>query len=499
MIMEIEEQEFNHCQSSCNHCNNCSVDFDELDRSKLHEECGVFGIYSVSGDIAVAQSVYHGLVALQHRGQESCGIAVCDRGVFSYHKDMGLVSEVFNQEILSELKGQSAIGHVRYSTAGGSVRENSQPLVMRYVKGTLGLAHNGNLTNAYELRTDLEQRGAIFQTTIDSEVIAYLIARERLNYHSVEAAVKAAMTQLHGAYSLLVMSPRKLIAARDPKGFRPLCMGRIDNNIVFASETCALDAVGAQYMRDVDPGEIITCDSTGIHSDRTLCTNDVAHCIFEYIYFARTDSVIDGVSVYDSRRQAGRQLAKQMPVDADIVIGVPESGIDAAIGYSEQSGIPYAKGIVKNSYIGRTFIKPDQTQRTNAVRLKLNALKSIVGGRRVVMLDDSIVRGTTMHRIVSMLREAGASEVHVRISSPAFRNPCFYGVDIPSSEDLIANQHTVEEIAELIEADSLDFLDLDAIGKLTCGKKMRLCTACFDGRYPDGITTKHMNKDDKML
>lgn len=497
--MEIEEQEFNHCQSSCNHCNNCSVDFDELDRSKLHEECGVFGIYSASGDIAVAQSVYHGLVALQHRGQESCGIAVCDRGVFSYHKDMGLVSEVFNQEILSELKGQTAIGHVRYSTAGGSVRENSQPLVMRYVKGTLGLAHNGNLTNAHELRTDLEQRGAIFQTTIDSEVIAYLIARERLNYHSVEAAVKAAMTQLHGAYSLLVMSPRKLIAARDPKGFRPLCMGRIDNNIVFASETCALDAVGAQYMRDVDPGEIITCDSTGIHSDRTLCTNDVAHCIFEYIYFARTDSVIDGVSVYDSRRQAGRQLAKQKPVDADIVIGVPESGIDAAIGYAEQSGIPYAKGIVKNSYIGRTFIKPDQTQRTNAVRLKLNALKSIVGGRRVVMLDDSIVRGTTMHRIVSMLREAGASEVHVRISSPAFRNPCFYGVDIPSAEDLIANQHTVEEIAELIEADSLDFLDLDAIGKLTCGKKMRLCTACFDGRYPDGITTKHINKNDKIL
>lgn len=497
--MENKGLELNHCQSSCNHYDNCGMDFDELDRSKLHEECGVFGIYSVSGDIAVAQSVYHGLVALQHRGQESCGIAVCDRGVFSYHKDMGLVSEVFNKDILNELTGQIAIGHVRYSTAGGSVRENSQPLVMRYVKGTLGLAHNGNLTNAYELRTELEQRGAIFQTTIDSEVIAYMVARERLNYHSVEEAVRAVMKQLHGAYSLLVMSPRKLIAARDPKGFRPLCMGRIDNDIVFASETCALDAIGAQFMRDVDPGEIITCDSTGIHSDRTLCTNDVAHCVFEYIYFARTDSVIDGVSVYDSRRQAGRQLAKQKPVEADIVIGAPESGIDAAIGYAEQSGIPYAKGIVKNSYIGRTFIKPDQSQRTNAVRLKLNALKSVVGGRRVVLLDDSIVRGTTMHRIVSMLREAGASEVHVRISSPAFRNPCFYGVDIPSSEDLIANQHTVEEIAELIEADSLDFLDLDSISKLTCGKKMRLCTACFDGRYPDGITTKHMSKDDKIL
>ncbi len=486
--------------SNSNQCrsNDCCADDDFRD-SKLHEECGVFGIYSMSGNIAVAQSVYHGLVALQHRGQESCGIAVCDKGVFSYHKDMGLVSEVFNEKILDSLKGQIAIGHVRYSTAGGSIKENSQPLVMRYVKGTLGLAHNGNLTNTYELRSQLEQRGAIFQTTVDSEVIAYMVARERLNYHSVEEAVKSAMKQLKGASSLLVMSPRKLIAARDPKGFRPLCMGCIDKtNIVFASETCALDAVGAEFMRDVEPGEIITCDSNGIHSDRTLCTNDVAHCIFEYIYFARTDSVIDGVSVYDSRRQAGRQLAKQKPVSADIVIGVPESGIDAAIGYAEQSGIPYAKGIVKNSYIGRTFIKPDQSQRTNAVRLKLNALKSIVGGRRVVMLDDSIVRGTTMHRIVNMLREAGASEVHVRISSPAFRNPCFYGVDIPSADGLIANHHTVDEIAEIIEADSLDFLDLDAIGKLTCGKKLSLCTACFDGRYPDGVPTMHMSKDDKF-
>ncbi len=491
--------ESGHCQSGCRDCSHCGTDFTELNSSKLHEECGVFGIYSYDRDIAVAPCVYHGLVALQHRGQESCGIAVSDMGKFSHHKDMGLVSEVFDKQKLDELCGQIAIGHVRYSTAGGSVVENCQPLVMRYVKGTLGLAHNGNLTNAYELRSELEQRGAIFQTTIDSEVIAYTVARERLKCHAVESAVKAAMQKLHGAYSLLVMSPRKLIAARDPKGFRPLCMGRIDNNIIFASESCALDAVGAKFMRDVDPGEIITCDENGVHSDRSLCTKDIAHCVFEYIYFARTDSVIDGVSVYESRRQAGRQLAKQKPVKADIVIGVPESGIDAAIGYAEESGIPYAKGIVKNSYIGRTFIKPDQSQRTNAVRLKLNALKSIVSGRRVVMLDDSIVRGTTMHRIVSMLREAGASEVHVRISSPAFRNPCFYGVDIPSKDDLIANQHTVEEIAELIEADSLDFLDLDSISKLTCGLKLPLCTACFDGRYPDGMTSHHMNKDDEVL
>lgn len=491
--------ESGHCQSGSCHCGDCGVEFPELDRSKLHEECGVFGIYSYDKDIAVAPCVYHGLVALQHRGQESCGIAVSDMGKFSHHKDMGLVSEVFNKQKLDELKGQIAIGHVRYSTAGGSVVENCQPLVMRYVKGTLGLAHNGNLTNAYELRSELEQRGAIFQTTIDSEVIAYMVARERLKCHAVEDAVKAAMQKLHGAYSLLVMSPRKLIAARDPKGFRPLCMGLIDNNYVFASETCALDAVGAKFVKDVDPGEIIICDENGMRSDRSLCTKDIAHCVFEYIYFARTDSRIDGVPVYESRRQAGRQLAKQKPVKADIVIGVPESGIDAAIGYAEESGIPYAKGIVKNSYIGRTFIKPDQSQRTNAVRLKLNALKSIVAGRRVIMLDDSIVRGTTMHRIVNMLREAGASEVHVRISSPAFRNPCFYGVDIPSKDDLIANQHTVDEIAELIEADSLDFLDLDSISKLTCGANLPLCTACFDGRYPDGITSHHMSKDDEVL
>ena len=481
--MDFLNDESVNCKGGCGECSKCResvVDNSELERAKLHEECGVFGIYSYDREIAVSPCVYHGLVALQHRGQESCG-------------------EVFNKQKLDELVGQIAIGHVRYSTAGGSVAENCQPLVMRYVKGTLGFAHNGNLTNAYELRKELEERGAIFQTTIDSEVIAYLVARERPHTHKVELAVRQAMKQLHGAYSLLVMSPRKLIAARDPKGFRPLCMGRIGNDIVFASETCALDAVGAKFMRDVDPGEIITCDEDGMHSDRSLCKSDIAHCVFEYIYFARTDSVIDGVSVYESRRQAGRQLAKQKPVKADIVIGVPESGIDAAIGYAEESGIPYAKGIVKNSYIGRTFIKPDQSQRTNAVRLKLNALESIVKGRRVVMLDDSIVRGTTMHRIVNMLREAGASEVHVRISSPAFRNPCFYGVDIPSKDDLIANQHTIDEIAELIEADSLDFLDLDAIVKLTCGKKLPLCTACFDGRYPDGMTSHHMNKDDEIL
>lgn len=469
-----------------------------IHEEKLHEECGVFGIYS-DNEISVSQAAYHGLIALQHRGQESCGIAVNDRGVIDYYKDMGLVSEVFNKKILEGLPGQMAIGHVRYSTAGGSVPENSQPLVMRYIKGTLAIAHNGNLTNAVEMREELEHRGAIFQTTIDSEVIAYLIARERVHSHSVEDAVLKTMPQLHGAYSLMVMSPRKLIAARDPHGFRPLCMGKIGNSVVFASESCALDACGAEFVRDIEPGEIVVCENGKIRSIKDLCNAKSARCIFEYIYFARSDSVIDGVSVYESRKAAGRELAKQHPVDADLVIGVPESGIDAAVGYSEQSGIPYEKGMVKNSYIGRTFIKPDQSQRTSAVALKLNALRSVIEGKRIVMLDDSIVRGTTMNRIVEMLRNAGAKEVHVRISSPPFRWPCFYGTDIPSGKDLIANNYSVEEIAKIIGADSLGFLEKDSLDKLLGDKKFGYCSACFCGEYPDGVTKKLIAKDDKIV
>ncbi|MBQ8135578.1 MAG: amidophosphoribosyltransferase [Clostridia bacterium] len=468
-----------------------SIDSQEFFSEELHEECGVFGIYG-DDSLSPAYACYNGLLALQHRGQESCGIAVNDRGVISGHKNMGLVSEVFSNEILNSLKGQMAIAHVRYSTAGGSVRENSQPLVMRYVKGTLAIAHNGNLTNAYEIRRELEYRGAIFQTTIDSEAIAYLIARERVRAGSVEAAVERAMGQIDGAYSLLVMSPQKLIAARDPHGFRPLCIGKLGNSIVFASETCALAACGAEFVRDVEPGEIVVADEDGLHSIRTCIPekSKKSLCVFEYIYFARTDSEIDGISVYGSRKEAGRILAREFPVEADIVIGVPESGIDAAIGYSEESGIPYEKGIVKNGYIGRTFIKPTQKERANSVRLKLNPLRSVLDGKRVVVIDDSIVRGTTCDRIVKMLRNAGAKEVHLRISSPPFIWPCFYGTDIPSRDELIAVKHTVDEICDLTGADSLGFFPPEKLGEMLGGKDCGFCDACFSGKYPTKIPEK---------
>ncbi len=468
-----------------------NTNFDGCFSEELHEECGVFGIYG-DDSIAPAYACYNGLLALQHRGQESCGISVNDRGVITGHKNMGLVSEVFSNEILNGLKGQMAISHVRYSTAGGSVRENSQPLVMRYVKGTLAIAHNGNLTNAYEIRRELERRGAIFQTTIDSEAIAYLIARERIKAESVEDAVAKTMKQIDGAYSLLVMSPQKLIAARDPHGFRPLCMGKIGNSVVFASESCALAACGAEFVRDIEPGEIVVVDETGVRSITANCpkNNKKSLCVFEYIYFARTDSEIDGISVYESRKEAGRILAREFPVEADIVIGVPESGIDAAIGYSEESGIPYEKGIVKNGYIGRTFIKPTQKERANSVRLKLNPLTSVLKGKRVVVIDDSIVRGTTCDRIVKMLRNAGATEVHLRISSPPFVWPCFYGTDIPSRDELIAVKHTVDEICTLTGADSLGFFPPDKLGEMLGNKHAGICDACFSGVYPTKIPEK---------
>ena len=455
----------------------------DYDGNKPHEECGVFGIYS-DGEVNPAYAAYNGLLALQHRGQESCGIAVSDRGVVSYHKDMGLVTEVFNDKILNGLPGQMAVGHVRYSTAGASVRENAQPLVMRYIKGTLSIAHNGNLTNAYELHHTLERRGSIFQTTIDTEVIAYIIARERVDAPSIEEAVRRAMPQLQGSYSMIVMSPQKLIAARDPHGFRPLSIGRIGNSYVFASETCALDACGAEFVRDVEPGEIVVADKDGLRSIKDPVNAQKSLCVFEYIYFARTDSVVDGISVYEARKEAGRLLARQHPVDADMVIGVPESGVDAAIGYSEETGIPFEKGIVKNTYIGRTFIKPTQSDRERSVRIKLNSLASSVKGKRVVMLDDSIVRGTTSARIVTMLKEAGATEVHLRISSPPFLWPCYYGTDIPSKDDLIACQHSIQEIGEMSFADSIEFLDLANLPKMLGGCASGYCDACFSGQYP---------------
>lgn len=458
----------------------------ELDDS-LHEECGVFGIYDFDGN-DVASTIYYGLFALQHRGQESCGIAVSDtdgpKGQVVSYKGMGLVNEVFTPEELSKLKGNIGIGHTRYSTAGSSTRENAQPLVLNYVKGTLGLAHNGNLINALELRKELEYTGAIFQTTIDSEVIAYHIARERINSASVEEAVNKAVRKIKGAFSLIVMSPRKLIGARDPYGFKPLCIGKRDNAYILASETCALDTIGAEFVRDVLPGEIVTINEEGIQSDTSLCLprEQEARCIFEYIYFARPDSIIDGVSVYASRIQAGRFLAIDSPVEADIVVGVPESGNAAALGYSLQSGIPYGTAFVKNSYVGRTFIKPKQSNRESSVRVKLNVLKEAVKGKRVIMIDDSIVRGTTSDRIVGMLKEAGAIEVHVRISSPPFISECYFGTDIPSKEQLIAYNRTIEDIRKVIGADTLGYLKIERLEEMSEG--LPICKGCFTGNYP---------------
>lgn len=452
----------------------------------LHEECGVFGVYDFDGR-DVASTIYYGLFALQHRGQESCGIAVSDtegpKGKVLSYKDMGLVNEVFDPENLEKLKGNIGVGHVRYSTAGGSIRENAQPLVLNYVKGTLGMAHNGNLLNAVELREELSYTGAIFQTTIDSEVIAYLIARERLKVGTVEEAVKNAMLKIKGAYSLIVMSPRKLIGARDPFGFKPLCIGKRDNAYFLSSETCALDTVGAEFVRDVLPGEIVTITSKGIVSDTTLCQEKKARCIFEYIYFARPDSKIDGMGVYESRINAGRILAKTHPVDADIVVGVPESGNPAALGYSLESGIPYGNAFIKNNYVGRTFIKPRQEQRESSVKVKLNVLKEAVEGKRVIMIDDSIVRGTTSARIVNLLKNSGAKEVHVRISSPPFKHPCYFGTDIPSEDQLIASGNSVDEICKKIGADSLGYLEVDRLSEMICGQK-GYCDACFTGNYP---------------
>ena len=455
---------------------------------KLGEECGVFGIYDFDGN-DVASTIYYGLFALQHRGQESCGIAVSDtagpKGKVLSAKEMGLLNENFTPEVINKLKGDIGVGHVRYSTAGSSTRENAQPLVLNYVKGTLGLAHNGNLINATKLRRELEYTGAIFQTTIDSEVIAYHIARERLNSKTVEEAVRRAMHKIEGAYSLIVMSPRKLIGARDPYGFRPLCIGKRDNAYILASETCALDTIGAEFVRDVEPGEIVTISpDKGIESDKSMCLSKEQHgrCVFEYIYFARPDSHIDGVSVYDSRIMAGKFLAMDSPVEADLVVGVPESGNCAALGYSMQSGIPYGQAFVKNAYVGRTFIKPGQKSRESSVQVKLNAIREAVNGKRIIMIDDSIVRGTTSDRIVRMLREAGAKEVHMRVSSPPFLWPCYFGTDVPAREQLIAHNRTVEEICKIIGADTLAYLKMERLNEIA--GHLGICRGCFTGRYP---------------
>ncbi len=451
----------------------------------VHEECGVFGVISDRPE-NVARTVYYGLYALQHRGQESCGIVVNDDGVFSSRRDIGLVSEVFTSEVLSSFpKGTMAVGHNRYGTTGASNRSNCQPIVVNHQKGRMALAHNGNLSNAAELRSGLELTGAIFHTTSDTETIAYIVTKMRLYAPSIEDAVVSAMGVLEGAYSLVLMSPQKLICARDPYGFRPLCYGRTeDGAYIVASESCALSAVGAEFIRDVDPGEVIIFSKDGIVSRREHCGEQRKHfCVFEYIYFARPDSVIDGVSVHGARIAAGRALAQEHPVEADIVIGVPDSGLDAALGYSMESGIPYEIGLIKNKYIGRTFIAPDG--RTDQVRIKLSAVKEAVKGKRVVLIDDSIVRGTTSGRIVSLLREAGSAEVHMRVSAPPFLFPCYYGTDIDSSDNLIACHHTVEEIAAMIGANSLGFLPVDRL--IDLAPDGNYCSACFEGNYPTRI------------
>lgn len=458
-----------------------------IEMDKLGEECGVFGIYDFDGH-DVASTIYYGLFALQHRGQESCGIAVSDtagpKGQVQSYKGMGLVNEVFTEDIFEKMQGDIGVGHVRYSTAGASTRENAQPLVLNYIKGTLALAHNGNLINAVELREELAHDGAIFQTTIDSEVIAYHIARQRVKSKTVEEAVVRATRKIKGAYSLVVMSPRKLMGARDPYGFKPLCIGKRENAYILTSESCALDTIGAEFIRDVLPGEVVTITKDGIESDTSLCLQpqDEARCIFEYIYFARPDSVIDGVSVYHSRMMAGKYLAKDCPVDADLVVGVPESGNAAALGYSLESGIPYGTAFVKNSYVGRTFIKPKQSSRESSVRVKLNVLREAVAGKRVIMIDDSIVRGTTSDRIVSMLKEAGAKEVHMRVSSPPFLWPCYFGTDVPARDQLIAFNRNIEEIRQVIGADSLGYLSVDRLGALA--ENLPICKGCFTGKYP---------------
>lgn len=470
-----------------------------LDETGIKEECGVFGIYDFDAH-NVASTIYYGLFALQHRGQESCGIAVSEtsgpKGKVVSYKGMGLVNEVFTQDSLETMKGDIGVGHVRYSTAGASTRENAQPLVLNYVKGTLALAHNGNLINAAELRYDLEYTGAIFQTTIDSEVIAYHIARERLHSKTVEEAVNRACQKIKGAYSLVVMSPRKLIGARDPYGFKPLCIGKRENSYIITSETCALDTIGAEFVRDVLPGETVTITPDGgILSDlsRAVSREQEARCIFEYIYFARPDSQIDGVSVYAARIRAGRFLAMDSPVEADLIVGVPESGNAAALGYSQQSGVPYGTAFVKNGYVGRTFIKPKQSSRESSVKVKLNVLKEAVNGKRIIMIDDSIVRGTTSDRIVRMLREAGAKEVHVRISSPPFLWPCYFGTDVPEKDQLIANNRTVHEIQEMIGADSLGYLNIERLREMVDG--LGICTGCFNGNYPMDPPTEDIRGD----
>ncbi|WP_370875543.1 amidophosphoribosyltransferase [Bacillus horti] len=469
---------------------------DDFMLDKLNEECGVFGIY---GHAHAPDLTYYGLHALQHRGQESAGIVASTGEQFLSHKGMGLVTEAFANNALEKLSGKHAIGHVRYTTAGGSQLVNAQPLIFKYKAGNLALAHNGNLVNANQIRSHLERQGSIFQTTSDTEVIAHLIARS--GYDRIEDSIKEALSMIKGAYALLFLTENKLIAALDPNGLRPLSLGKIGDNYVFSSETCAFDVVGAEYIREVEPGEMIIVDEDGLHSERFTQQTQRSICSFEYIYFARPDSNIDGINVHQTRKELGKKLVREFPIEADVITGVPDSSISAAIGYAEESGIPYELGLIKNRYVGRTFIQPNQELRAQGVRMKLSAVRKVVEGKRVVMIDDSIVRGTTSGRIVNMLREAGAKEVHVLISSPPVMNPCFYGIDTSTREELIAATKTVEEIREFIGADSLGFLSvegmIDAIGREDHAPNNGHCVACFTGQYPTEIYPDTANCVDK--
>ena len=460
---------------------------------KIKEECGVFGVYG-SKNPKIAQTVYFGLFSLQHRGQESCGIAVNNDGAFKSYKDLGLVNDVFTPNIIERLgEGNIAIGHVRYGTTGGNERSNAQPIVVNHIKGSMALAHNGNITNSYELRSQFEAKGSIFQTTSDTEVISYAIIEERLNSETIEEAVCKAMNRIKGAYSMIIMSPQKLIAARDKNGFRPLCYGKTSNGeYIIASESCALDSVGAEFIRDIEKGEILVFGKEGIKSIKEHCGKEKqTSCVFEYVYFARPDSIIEGKNVHEARIKAGEILAEEHPVNADVVVGVPDSGLDAALGYSKASKIPYGIGFIKNKYIGRTFIYPEVKSRMDKVKIKLNPIANVVKGKRVILIDDSIVRGTTSERIVKLLRDAGAKEVHMRVSAPPFINPCYYGTDIDSKENLIACKYTISEIAKKIGADSLGYLSLEGVKKIGyVNEKSGFCTACFDGIYPTEIPTK---------
>ena len=472
----------------CNkHCTDCSY---VRDFAEIHEECGVFGITTGAYDrVDVREEVRYALYALQHRGQESCGISVNDRGVISTVKGVGLVPDVLTNEALEKLpEGQMAIGHNRYGSSDSADVMNAQPLYIRHAKGTLSLAFNGQLINAVEVRRELQQQGIIFHTASDAEVIAYTIAKERLTSHSTEEAVRRAMEKLEGAVSMVVMSPRKLIAARDKHGFRPLVIGQLSGGgYVFASETCALEVVGAKFIRDVKPGEIVQVENNVLSVYQEGTEKPTGLCIFEYVYFARPDSVVEGQSVHHSRKIAGALVSKVSPVDADVVIGSPDSGLEAAMGYAEASGIPYGVGLMKNRYIGRTFIQPTQKERENSVKIKLNAIESTVRGKRVILVDDSIVRGTTSKRVVKILREAGATEVHMRVASPPYTNKCYFGTDNTEKRNLIAARTNVEGIREELGLDSIAFLPLEDMLKVAPDANCGFCIGCFTGEYPISI------------